>query len=111
SVGSSLAYRCVLADGTGELDLLFLGRAAIGGGAAGVRGRGAGGVTAREGRLAVWNPRYQVQPTDAPPVADGESPVADAEGASHLRVYLAAAPGAGKTIAMLDEGQRRRGRG
>jgi two-component system, OmpR family, sensor histidine kinase KdpD len=28
-------------------------------------------------------------------------------GAGHLRVYLAAAAGAGKTIAMLDEGQRR----
>jgi two-component system, OmpR family, sensor histidine kinase KdpD len=110
SVGSSLAYRCVLADGTGELDLLFLGRAAIAGLTAGIRCSVEGAVTAREGRLAVWNPRYQVQPADAPPVADGESPVADAGagGAGHLRVYLAAAPGAGKTIAMLDEGQRRR---
>jgi two-component system, OmpR family, sensor histidine kinase KdpD len=32
-------------------------------------------------------------------------------GAGHLRVYLAAAAGAGKTIAMLDEGQRRRALG
>jgi two-component system, OmpR family, sensor histidine kinase KdpD len=31
--------------------------------------------------------------------------------AGHFRVYLAAAAGAGKTIAMLDEGQRRRGLG
>jgi len=31
--------------------------------------------------------------------------------AGHLRVYLAAAAGAGKTIAMLDEGQRRRSLG
>jgi K+-sensing histidine kinase KdpD len=31
-----------------------------------------------------------------------------AEGAGHFRVYLAAAPGAGKTIAMLDEGRRLR---
>ncbi|WP_265522964.1 DUF4118 domain-containing protein [Oerskovia flava] len=29
----------------------------------------------------------------------------------HLRVYLGAAPGVGKTYAMLDEGRRRRGRG
>src|SRR5439155_7359154 len=29
----------------------------------------------------------------------------------HLRVYLGAAAGAGKTLAMLDEGQRRRARG
>ncbi|MGZ8725930.1 MAG: hypothetical protein ACXWW1_05630, partial [Aeromicrobium sp.] len=28
-----------------------------------------------------------------------------------LRVYLGAAPGVGKTFAMLDEGQRRAGRG
>ena len=34
-----------------------------------------------------------------------------AAGAGHLRVYLAAAAGAGKTIAMLDEGQRRRALG
>ena len=36
---------------------------------------------------------------------------ADAGGAGHLRVYLGAAAGAGKTIAMLDEGQRRRALG
>jgi two-component system sensor histidine kinase KdpD len=29
----------------------------------------------------------------------------------HLRIYLGAAPGVGKTYAMLDEGRRRRGRG
>jgi two-component system sensor histidine kinase KdpD len=34
-----------------------------------------------------------------------------AEAAGHFRIYLAAAAGAGKTIAMLDEGQRRRQRG
>jgi two-component system sensor histidine kinase KdpD len=128
-IGSSLAYRCVLADGTGELDLLFLGRVAIAGLAAGTRCSVEGVVTAREGRLAVWNPRYHVQPAQAPPVTDVESPVvespvaespvaespvaespvagAGAGGAGHLRVYLAAAAGAGKTIAMLDEGHRR----
>jgi two-component system sensor histidine kinase KdpD len=112
-IGSSLAYRCVLADGTGKLDLLFLGRAAIAGLAAGTRCSVEGVVTARGGRRAVWNPRYQVQPAEAPPVTDVESPAADAGagGAGHLRVYLAAAAGAGKTIAMLDEGQRRRALG
>ena len=29
----------------------------------------------------------------------------------HLRIYLGAAPGVGKTFAMLDEGWRRHGRG
>jgi two-component system sensor histidine kinase KdpD len=117
-IGSSLAYRCVLADGTGELDLLFLGRATIAGLAAGTRCSVEGVVTAREGRLAVWNPRYQVQPAQAPPVTDVESQVAEspvagdgAGGAGHLRVYLGAAAGTGKTIAMLDEGQRRRALG
>ncbi len=33
------------------------------------------------------------------------------EAAGHFRVYLGAAPGVGKTFAMLNEGQRRRGRG
>ncbi len=31
TLGGSLAYRCVLCDGTGQLDLLFLGRAAVAG--------------------------------------------------------------------------------
>jgi two-component system sensor histidine kinase KdpD len=113
AIGSSLAYRCVLADGTGELDLLFLGRAAIAGLAAGTRCSIEGVVAARGGRLAVWNPRYQVQPAAALPVTDVDALAADAGagGACHFRVYLAAAAGAGKTIAMLDEGQRRRAAG
>ena len=60
TVGSSIACRCVLADGTGELDLLFLGRSAIAGLTAGVRCSIQGVVAARGARLAVWNPRYQV---------------------------------------------------
>jgi two-component system, OmpR family, sensor histidine kinase KdpD len=152
TVGSGLAYRCVLNDGTGELDLLFLGRAAVAGLAAGIRCSIEGVVTARGGRLAVWNPRYEVQPAprsevqpaprcevqpaprcevqpapryevqpaphcevqpaQAPPATDvASSADAGAGGASHFRVYLAAAAGAGKTIAMLDEGQRRRALG
>jgi two-component system, OmpR family, sensor histidine kinase KdpD len=112
-IGSSPGYRCVLADGTGELDLLFLGRAAIAGLAAGARCSVEGVITARGSRLAVWNPRYDMQATEAPPVTDAGSSAADAGagGADHFRVYLAAAAGAGKTIAMLDEGQRRRALG
>jgi two-component system sensor histidine kinase KdpD len=113
TVGSGIAYRCVLADCTGELDLLFLGRAAIAGLTAGARCSIQGVVTERGGRLAVWNPRYQVQSAEAPPVTGVESSAADAgTGAGdHFRVYLAAAPGAGKTIAMLDQGQRWRAQG
>jgi two-component system, OmpR family, sensor histidine kinase KdpD len=113
AIGSGLGYRCVLADGTGQLDLLFLGRAAVAGLAAGTRCSIEGVAAARGDRLAVWNPRYEVQPGQAPPVTDVESSAADggAGGGGHFRVYLAAAAGAGKTIAMLDEGQRRRARG
>jgi two-component system sensor histidine kinase KdpD len=112
AIGNSFAYRCVLADGAAELDLLFLGRAAIAGLAPGIRCSIEGVVTERGGRLAVWNPRYEVQPAQAPPVTGVESSAADgAGGAGHFGVYLAAAVGAGKTIAMLDEGQRRRALG
>jgi two-component system, OmpR family, sensor histidine kinase KdpD len=127
AIGGSPGYRCVLADGTGELDLLFLGRAAIAGLAAGARCSVEGVVTARGGRLAVWNPRYDMQPTEAPPVTDAGCSATDADpsatdadpsatdagtgGADHFRVYLAAAAGAGKTVAMLKEGQRRRALG
>jgi two-component system sensor histidine kinase KdpD len=113
AIGSSISYRCVLADGTGELDLLFLGRPAIAGLAPGLRCSIEGVVTQRGGRLAVWNPRYEVQPAQAPAVTGVVSSAADtgAGGAGHFGVYLAAAAGAGKTIAMLDEGQRRLARG
>jgi two-component system sensor histidine kinase KdpD len=118
AVGSSSAYCCVLADGTGELDLLFLGRAAIAGLAVGTRCSIQGVVTRRGGRLAVWNPRYQVHSAgEIPDESQGELQAAGAPGtdgavgAGHFRVYLAAAPGAGKTIAMLDEGRRLRAQG
>src|SRR5271154_2148473 len=35
----------------------------------------------------------------------------EVEAAGHFRIYLGAAPGVGKTYAMLSEAQRRRGRG
>src|SRR5580704_19741317 len=39
------------------------------------------------------------------------SPTDQVEAAGHFRIYLGAAPGVGKTYAMLGEAQRRRGRG
>ena len=62
SAGGSPVYRCVLAYAGGELDLLFLGRATIAGLIVGTRCTVQGTVTVRCGRLAVWNPRYEVAP-------------------------------------------------
>src|SRR5664280_1557305 len=45
------------------------------------------------------------------PTDDVDSPRRWLMGRGQLRVYLGAAPGVGKTFAMLDEGQRRAGRG
>jgi hypothetical protein len=61
SAGLSPVYRCVLSYDGGELDLLFLGRATIAGLTAGTRCSIEGTVAVHCGRLAVWNPRYQVR--------------------------------------------------
>lgn len=60
--GSGPACRCVLDDGTGQVDLLFLGRAVVAGLTAGTRCSAGGVVTVRRGRLAIWNPVYTVEP-------------------------------------------------
>jgi len=62
SAGLSPVYRCVFSFDGGELDLLFLGRATIAGLNAGTRCSIEGTVAVHRGRLAVWNPRYQVRP-------------------------------------------------
>jgi two-component system sensor histidine kinase KdpD len=41
----------------------------------------------------------------------GTDAAAEVEAAGHFRIYLGAAPGVGKTYAMLSEGHRRQGRG
>ena len=48
--------------------------------------------------------------TSGAPATDAEV-TDDVEAAGHFRIYLGAAPGVGKTFAMLDEGHRRRQRG
>jgi len=145
----SPAYCCTLDDGTGHLDLLFLGRSRIPGVAVGTRCRVEGTARTESGRLVVWNPLYRLE-TPGPPSGDDrteaaladdeptataepvdtvtghhqpptlEDTVIDAIGedgsdlvdvAGHFRIYLGAAAGVGKTVAMLDEAQRRRQRG
>ena len=110
TVGGSPAYRCVLSDGTGQLDLVFLGHRTVGGLTAGKRCRVAGVVTTRCGRLTIWNPRYEIWP-DEEIRPDVERAADGVEAAGHFRIYLGVAAGVGKTIAMLGEGHRRRDRG
>jgi hypothetical protein len=90
TVGSSPAWRCTLADGTGEIELLFLGRARMAGlqpgrrcgvtgtavpvtarwrpsgpyGCADGHGAESGGATPDGARLVIWNPRYQLAATE-----------------------------------------------
>ena len=61
SLSGSPTFRCALADDTGEIDLLFLGRAAVAGLEPGRRCRAVGTVTARDGRAVLWNPRYWLE--------------------------------------------------
>jgi two-component system sensor histidine kinase KdpD len=137
SRGNSPVYRCTLEDGSGELDVLFLGRSSVPGFSVGTRCSVEGLALIEDNRLAVWNPLYRFEasvtdpgPSDesfvveeatlrdeaAPDVTGSLSPEPGAsfeqvESTGHLRVYLGAAAGVGKTMAMLDEAHRRKQRG
>jgi hypothetical protein len=60
SLGGTPACRYTLADGTGEVDLLFLGRVLIAGLETGLHCVAEGRAATRDGRVVIWNPRYQV---------------------------------------------------
>jgi two-component system sensor histidine kinase KdpD len=147
--GTRPAYCCTLDDGTGQLDLLFLGRTAIPGLTVGTRCSVEGTTRTEGNRMVVWNPLYRLEvltsitedspaaraTVAAPPVpaaepaplttprdsatetvveltdtgGEGDSDIVEAAG--HFRIYLGAAAGVGKTVAMLDEARRRRQRG
>jgi two-component system sensor histidine kinase KdpD len=137
SRGDSPVFCCTLQDGSGELDVLFLGRSSVPGFSVGARCSVEGLALNEDNRLAVWNPRYRFE-TTAP---DGEpsgaiSPISEesptdepaserawpvpppsresddnVEVAGHFRIYIGAAAGVGKTMAMLDEAHRRLQRG
>ncbi len=61
AAGSSPLLRCVLADETGELDLLFLGRSQITGLESGRRCTATGRAALHDGGLVIWNPRYTLE--------------------------------------------------
>lgn len=72
SVGVSPAVRAVLADGSGQLDLIFLGRESMAGLVHGRRCTAEGRASAYMGRLVLWNPRYELEPPEPDAVADDE---------------------------------------
>jgi hypothetical protein len=77
SLSGSPTYRIVLEDGTGELEVLFLGRRTIGGLVVGARCSVEGTAQLTRGRFVVWNPLYKLEPADctndAPNVGDGSA--------------------------------------
>lgn len=62
TVGGGLAYHFTLVDGSGELDVLFLGRSRMAGLQPSTRIIAKGTVGSYDGKLALWNPRYAVEP-------------------------------------------------
>ncbi len=69
AIGPSPAVRCVLADPSGQIDLLFLGRESIAGLTPGRSCTVTGRAAVRRRHLVIWNPRYELEPPDAPPNA------------------------------------------
>ncbi|GHJ38581.1 hypothetical protein Sm713_41900 [Streptomyces sp. TS71-3] len=135
-VGRSETYCCTLVDGTGKIDLLFLGVALVGDLRTGATCAVSGRAALRSGRLVAWNPRYrldllppgrhpdQVRPPDeagprGPTLVQAAANVAAAarhafdpgETTGRFTIYLGPAPGVGKTYALLDEGRRLSRRG
>ena len=64
SISGCPACRYTLDDGTGQVDLLFLGRVMVAGLEVGRRCAAEGAVAERDGRTVIWNPRYQLLPAD-----------------------------------------------
>jgi len=61
-VGSGPAYHFTLVDGSGELDVLFLGRPDVAGLRPSARIIAEGRLGSYNGKLALWNPRYAIEP-------------------------------------------------
>lgn len=77
------ACRYVLADGTGELDLMFLGRVEVRGLEKGRQCTAEGTAAIRDDRIVLWNPRYQLKPAaDQGSEAAGDSSDRPAPGAA-----------------------------
>jgi len=61
--GGAPTLECILVDETGGMSVVFLGRRRIDGIRPGCRMRATGIVGAHDGRLAILNPVYELEPT------------------------------------------------
>jgi CheY-like chemotaxis protein len=65
SIGSSPAFRCVIADGSGQIEMLFLGQQRVTGFMPRRRCTAEGRACVYRNRLVLWNPRYALEPGEA----------------------------------------------
>lgn len=62
TIGNSTSWACTLDDGTGTIELVFLGRKAVPGLTPGTRCTVEGTANLASRHLAIWNPRYRIEP-------------------------------------------------
>lgn len=61
-VGGSLSARYTIDDGTGQVDLLFLGQPSVGGLTEGAVVTIEGAVMSDDTSSVIWNPMYRIEP-------------------------------------------------
>jgi hypothetical protein len=74
TIGTSPTLRCGIADGSGQIDLIFLGQQRIAGLTPGRRCTAEGMACVYRGDLVIWNPRYTLEPAAPPPDGAGLAP-------------------------------------
>jgi RecG-like helicase len=74
TLGTSPSLRCAIADGSGEIELIFLGRQRIAGLTPGRRCTAEGMACVYRGDLVIWNPRYTLEPAGPQAEEEGLAP-------------------------------------
>jgi CheY-like chemotaxis protein len=92
SIAASPAVRCVLADGSGQIDMLFLGRESVAGLVPGRRCTATGRACVHRGRMVIWNPGYELEPAE-PDAGEGDGP-----GAADRVLLIGDDPGLARVI-------------
>jgi CheY-like chemotaxis protein len=97
TIGTSPAFRSVIADGSGEVALLFLGQQQVAGLTPGRRCTAEGMATVYRGHLVIWNPRYALEPAE-PPCDEAADGSAGGQPESGRVVVIYDDPGLGRVI-------------